>query len=135
MRWLSSWRNRNALPSHRRRVRPQLEQLEDRLALAAVWTPQGPGPILQGAPVGMDPQGNPDVGSVAALLPDPHNPNILYAGTTNGGIWKTTNATASVPTWTPLTDNQPTLAIGALAFSPLDGSTLFAATGNFGSGH
>jgi photosystem II stability/assembly factor-like uncharacterized protein len=112
-----------------------LEQLEERLVLSAVWTPQGPGPILQGAPVSMEPQGNPDVGSVAALLPDPHNANILYAGTTNGGIWKTSNATASVPTWTPLTDNQPTLAIGALAFSPLDDNTLFAATGNFGSGH
>jgi photosystem II stability/assembly factor-like uncharacterized protein len=84
----------------------------------------------------MEPQGNPDVGSVAALLPDPGNANILYAGTTNGGIWKTTNATATVPTWTPLTDHLPTLAIGALAFSPLDrtGNTLFAATGNFGSG-
>jgi photosystem II stability/assembly factor-like uncharacterized protein len=84
----------------------------------------------------MDPQGNPDVGSVAALLPNPGNANVLYAGTTNGGIWKTTNATALVPTWTPLTDNLPTLAIGALAFSPLDrtGNTLFAATGNFGSG-
>jgi photosystem II stability/assembly factor-like uncharacterized protein len=85
----------------------------------------------------MDPQGNPDVGSVAALLPDPGNANILYAGTTNGGIWKTTNATVLVPTWTPLTDSMPTLAIGALAFSPLDrtGKTLFAATGNFGSGN
>src|SRR5262249_47357968 len=114
----------------------RLEQLEERLALSAVWQPQGPGPILQGGVTGMDPQGNPAVGSVAALLPDPGNANVLYAGTTNGGVWKTTNATALAPTWTPLTDHLPTLAIGALAFSPLDrtGNTLFAATGNFGSG-
>src|SRR5262249_55296438 len=122
MRRLLRWLGRLPIPSGPRtpRVSPRLEQLEDRLALSAVWQPQGPGPILQGGVRGMDPQGNPDVGSVAALLPDPGNANIVYAGTTNGGIWKTTNATALVPTWTPLTDHLPTLAIGALAYSPLD---------------
>src|SRR6516162_7367525 len=143
MRHLMRWLDRLPVRSRPRmpRVPPRLEQLEERLVLSAVWQPQGPGPILggvhfEGGVTGMEPQGNPAVGSVAALLPDPGNANILYAGTTNGGIWKTTNATALVPTWTPLTDHLPTMAIGALAFSPLDraGNTLFAATGNFGSG-
>jgi hypothetical protein len=84
----------------------------------------------------MDPQGNPDVGAINSLAPDPYNPDILYAGTVDGGIWKTLNATASSPTWTPLTENQPTLATGDLAFSPLDttGNTLYAGTGSFTNG-
>jgi hypothetical protein len=32
--------------------------------------------------------------------------------------------------WQPLTDNQPTLAIGALALDPTDSNTLYAGTGN-----
>jgi hypothetical protein len=116
------------------RVPPRLEQLEERLVLSAVWQPQGPGPILQGQPYGMDPQGNPDVGSVAALAPDPANADILYAGTTSGGVWMTTNATASAPTWAPLTDSQQVLSIGALALSPTDSGTIYAGTGNFSSG-
>jgi hypothetical protein len=121
--------------SRRRPLRTvlSLERLEDRLALSGVWTFQGPGPILEGQPEGMDPQGNPDVGAVNALAPGP-NVNVLYAATTSGGVWKTTNATATVPTWVPLTENQPNLSFGDVAVSPLDGNTLFAATGHFTNG-
>jgi hypothetical protein len=96
--------------------------------------PQGPGPLLDGQPLGLEPQGNPDVGAVNALAPDPTNANVLYAGTTDGGIWRTTNATASSPAWTPIADNQPALAIGAIAISPLDSNTLYAGTGSFTNG-
>jgi photosystem II stability/assembly factor-like uncharacterized protein len=137
MFYLPSRHTRDSRPFRRwgvRRIRPRLEQLEDRLAMSAVWTPQGPGPILWGQPQGMDPQSNPQVGSVSALAPDPNNPNLLYAGTCSGGIWKTTNATAIVPTWVPLTDNQPTLSIASLALSPLDSNVVYAGTGNYSSG-
>jgi hypothetical protein len=133
---LLSWCKRGSRPSRRRtirRVRPQLEQLEDRLALSGVWTAQGPGPLLQGQPSGLTQQGNSDVGAVNALVPGPTD-NILYAATVNGGIWETQNATASSPTWTPLTDNLPNLAIGDLAVSPLNSNTLYAGTGNFSNG-
>jgi hypothetical protein len=46
-----------------------------------------------GGPVeGMQAQGNPVSGAVTAIAVDPTDPNIIYVGTTNGGIWKTTNA-------------------------------------------
>jgi hypothetical protein len=137
MNAMPSWDKRGMRPARRRairRVRPQLEQLEARLALSAVWTPQGPGPLLQGQPLGLDPQGNPDVGAVNALAPDPHNVNILYAATASGGIWMTTDATDSNPTWTPLLENQPNLSVGDLALSPLDANTLYAGTGHFSNG-
>ncbi|HEY7326325.1 MAG TPA: hypothetical protein VH592_01700 [Gemmataceae bacterium] len=134
----SSWLQRENRPSRRRsirRVRPQLEKLEDRLALSAVWTPQGPGPLLNGQPSGLEQQGNPDVGAVNALVPDPSNVNILYAATTSGGIWETTDATDTAPTWVPLLGNQPNLSIGDLAMSPLDPNTLYAGTGHFSNGN
>ncbi len=137
MRCLLSWCNRGMRPSrsqHIRRFRLLLEPLEDRLALSAVWTPQGPGPVLWGQPQGMDPQSNPQVSSIAALAPDPKNANILYAGTTSGGVWETTNATATVPTWFALTDRQLSLSIASLALSPLDSNVLYAGTGNYSSG-
>jgi hypothetical protein len=115
-------------------VVPRLEALEERLALSFVWRPQGPGPVLEGQPTGMDPQMNPQVGSLNAIAADPQNANLLYIATCSGGVWKTTNATASAPTWTPLTDNQPALDIGAIAVSPLNSKTLYAGTGNFSSG-
>ena len=59
-------------------------------------------------------------GAIQAVAAHPTNPNILYVGTANGGIWRTNNATAASPTWTPLTDTDKSLSIGALAFDPTD---------------
>jgi hypothetical protein len=115
-------------------IRPWLERLEERLALSFTWVPQGPGPLLNGQPLGLEPQGNPDVGAINALAPDPTNPDLLYAATVNGGIWKTTDATASSPSWVPLTDGMPALDVGDIAFSPLSTSTLYAGLGNFTNG-
>jgi len=54
------------------------------------------------------------------VLPHPTNPDILYVGAVNGGIWKTTNAQASMPHWVPLTDHMPSLSTGAMAFDRAD---------------
>src|SRR5439155_9052070 len=47
----------------------------------------------------------------------------VYAGGAYGGVWKSTNAGALSPNqasvnWAPITDNEPTLAIGAIAIQP-----------------
>ena len=42
-------------------------------------------------------------GGIQAIAPHPTNADILYVGAVNGGVWKTNNATAASPTWTPLT--------------------------------
>jgi uncharacterized repeat protein (TIGR01451 family) len=65
----------------------------------------------------------------------PTDANILYVGAVNGGVWKTTNATAASPHWTPLTDNFPSLSIGALEFDPTDvtNQTLIAGIGRYSS--
>ena len=49
-------------------------------------------------------------------------------------MWKTINAKAGSPTWTPLTDSAlPSLSISAMAMSPLDPNVLFAGSGRASS--
>ncbi len=96
------------------------------------WTAQGPGPILNGQTQAL-PGLNPVDGAIEWTVPHPTNSNILYAATVNGGVWLTSNATATSPTWTPLTDNQASLSMGALKFDPTDATnqTLVAGIGRF----
>ncbi|MGH9565489.1 MAG: WD40/YVTN/BNR-like repeat-containing protein, partial [Candidatus Angelobacter sp.] len=46
--------------------------------------------------------------------------NTVYAAGAYGGLWKSTNAAgpAGSVSWSPLLDNQPTLAVGAIALKP-----------------
>jgi photosystem II stability/assembly factor-like uncharacterized protein len=98
------------------------------------WVAQGPAPMRngQGRTLPFSDQ-NPVAGAVRSLAAHPTNANILYAGTANGGVWRTTNALAQDPSWTPLTDFQPSLAIGAVALDRNDSQTLVAGTGCFSS--
>jgi hypothetical protein len=110
--------------------------LKNLTAPPVFWQEQGPGPINGNGNAnveGLINQGNPQDGAIEAIAADPTNADRVFVGTVNGGVWGTTNATAASPTWTPLTDNLPTLAIGDLAMSPLDTNTLYAGTGNFSS--
>jgi hypothetical protein len=66
-------------------------------------------------------------GRTRALLIDPGNPNIMYAGGVAGGVWKSTDAGAN---WTPLAQLQmPNLAVVSLAFDPTTTNTIYAGTG------
>ncbi|HUY92990.1 MAG TPA: choice-of-anchor L domain-containing protein [Pirellulales bacterium] len=108
---------------------------------APTYLPQGPSHIINGQAENVpDPANsgasNPVEGSIETVLANPSNPNVVYVGTVNGGIWKTTDAMAAGgPTWTPLTDNMPSMSIGALQFDPTDAThqTLIAAIGRFSS--
>jgi hypothetical protein len=84
------------------------------------WIPIGPQPTI---PAG-DPAGTSGAtsGRVTAIAIDPTDAsgNTVFIGSADGGVWKTTTGGLSVngaPAWTPLTDNQPSLAIGALAIA------------------
>lgn len=70
-------------------------------------------------------------GRVTSLATHPDDRRTAYIGTSNGGVWKTTDDGAS---WTPLFDAQPSLAIGTVAVDPNDPDVVFAGTGesNFG---
>ena len=70
-------------------------------------------------------------GAVQAVLAHPTNPNICFAGATNGGVWRTFSCSASEPMWEPLTDLQDSLSVGDMAFDDSDpsGNTILVAIG------
>jgi len=124
------------------RRKPIFETLESRILLSVDlvgipdWIELGPGP-MQSAQVNVPP-GDFATGAVESIAINPNNTAQIYLGTVNGGVWRTNNADPTNPdatTWTPLTDLQASLAMGDIAFSPLDatGDTLFAGTGSYSS--
>lgn len=65
-------------------------------------------------------------GRITSIAVDPTNPQIIYVGAAQGGVWKTTNGGNH---WRPLTDNQGSLSIGALSIDPNDPQVIYAGTG------
>jgi hypothetical protein len=51
-------------------------------------------------------------GRIASIEAVEANPDIIYVGTATGGVWKSENAGL---TWTPIFDEQPVHATGAVA--------------------
>jgi hypothetical protein len=101
------------------------------------WTPLGPSPIAQ-SPEFTGPVMS---GRVESAAPDPTNSNVMYLTADGGGVWKTTNWLATSPTWTPLTDAQPStvtgsgdLAYKSLVVCPSSPSTVYAAAAGPGGG-
>ncbi len=94
---------------------------------------EGPSPITGGQTEGL--AQNAVAGAVNALAAHPANADILYAGAVNGGVWRTTNATDTDPTWTNLTDGLPGQSIGDIVFDTADATnqTLVAGIGLFSS--
>ena len=91
--------------------------------ITAAWVPLGPVPLASDATGDGFQNYNQVSGRATAVAVDPADPsgNTVYVGGAQGGIWKSANAANSTPTdvnWTPLTDDQPTLSIGAIAIQP-----------------
>ena len=69
-------------------------------------------------------------GRITTIVIHPTNPQIVYAGTANGGIWKSTNFCQS---WVSVFDNQNTSSIGALVLDPVNPNILYCGTGESNS--
>ena len=121
---------------------PRLESLEDRVVMSTTWIQQGPGPILNGQDEGISSAlgNNPVAGAISDIAVG-STADIVYVATINGGVWKTTNATAATPTWLPLTDGAslaqagqfPSLSVESISLSPLNANTIFAGSGRTSS--
>jgi hypothetical protein len=96
------------------------------------WAAQGPAPNRLAQVQNLNPN-NAVSGAIHAVVAHPTDANTMYVGAVNGGIWRTTNATAANPTWTPLTDAELSLSIGALEMDPGDPQILLAGFGRFSS--
>ena len=84
------------------------------LISGSTWTPLGPAPSSGYS------------GRVTSIAVHPTDSNTVYVGAATGGVWKTTNGGT---TWTPLTDNQDTLATGVIVIDPANPNTLYVGTG------
>jgi len=65
-------------------------------------------------------------GRVAALAVDPSNADHWLLGAAQGGIWESTDAGS---TWAARTDDQASLAMGAIAFAGSNPALVYAGTG------
>ncbi len=81
-----------------------------------VWIPRGPTNIG---------------GRLTDMAVDPTDENTVYAGAASGGVLRSRDGGQS---WTPLFDDQPSLAIGALAIDPGDRDVIYAGTGEVNPG-
>jgi hypothetical protein len=130
--WQSAGRRVPGANSAALRARAIQQKLQTRLARApssaiipGTWTSLGPRPLPSDASgTGLQDYGFVS-GRATAVAIDPNDPsgNTVFAGGAYGGIWKSTNAgtlsaNSSSVSWSPLTDNQATLAIGSIAVQP-----------------
>jgi photosystem II stability/assembly factor-like uncharacterized protein len=60
---------------------------------------------------------------------DPSDTNTIYVGSHGCGVWKTIDGGDS---WIPVTDNLPTLEIGAIAIDPSNSSRIYVLTTAYG---
>ena len=65
-------------------------------------------------------------GRITALAIHPSQPDRIYAGAADGGVWYSENSGGN---WIPVFDFNSTLSIGAMAIDPNDPNTLYVGTG------
>jgi photosystem II stability/assembly factor-like uncharacterized protein len=102
--------------------RPSTAASPSTTPLPGQWVQIGPEPggFWDGTSVGGS------SGRATSVVVDPRNSQVGYLGTAGGGVWKTTDGGQN---WQPLTDNQPSLAIGSLALDPSNPDVVYAGTG------
>ena len=121
-----------AKPDSRAKAIVEMETKEQQLAArgqvvqAQSWKALGPAPIPNGQTTGRT---DPVSGRVISIAVHPTNPNTVYVGTAQGGLYRSLDGGSS---WVPLMDNALSLAIGSIAIAPSDPTTVFVGTGEAG---
>ena len=107
---------------------------------STVWAPLGPAPLASDATGDGAQDYNWVSGRATSVLIDPADStgNTVLLGGAYGGLWKSTNAgsLSSNPeavTWQALIDDQPTLAVGAIALQPGNSNVILVGTGETNS--
>lgn len=126
----------NRLPQTRKSARPAAatraksakakapKKMAPPVGAPGVWQEVGPRHIPGGQTYGTN---RVDVaGRVSAIAVDPSDPAHLLVASAGGGIWESRDTGV---TWTPRTDQMPSLAMGAVTFDPSAPSRAYAGSG------
>ena len=96
------------------------------LIASGLWTELGPKPAPNGQTSSVN---QPVSGRTVAIAIHPTNPNIVYVGGAQAGVYRSLNGGQ---TWTPIFDGAQSLVIGALALAPSNPEILYVGTGEAG---
>ncbi len=96
----------------------RLPNSDEKNFLLGSWAAIGPNPIPNGS--------FPWSGRTISIAVHPINPDIVYVGTAQGGLYRSTDGGLN---WTPLMDGALSLAIGSIAISPSHPETIYVGTG------
>ena len=87
------------------------------LDFATPWRHIGPQPLRRETLL---------AGWMTAVAVDPRNSDVVYGGSSGGGVWKTTDGGLR---WRPLTDTLSSLSVGAIALDPSAPDVVYVGTG------
>lgn len=91
------------------------------------WVELGPHSIPHGQTYGTGGNDRPPVsGRISGVAIDPDNSRHIFIASAGGGIWESTDRGVN---WTPRTDFQPTLSMGAIVYAPSNSQVIYAGTG------
>ncbi len=68
-------------------------------------------------------------GRVLSVAIDPDNPQVLWAGSASGGIWKSATGGAGAAAWQYVQTGFPLLSVSAIAIDPLNSNVMYIGTG------
>lgn len=77
------------------------------------------------------------MGRMQAVAIHPLDPNIVYAGSASGGLWRTTNALETNPlnvVWECLTDDYFGMGVYDIAFHPINPDIIYILTNTYANG-
>jgi large repetitive protein len=131
------------LRAHRQKMAMRTQREAAARAAGAVFSPQvttwlnlGPAPLASDATGNGSQDYNWVSGRATSVLVDPADTtgNTILLGGAYGGLWKSTNAgsksaTPNLVTWQALIDDQPSLAVGAIALQPGNSNLILVGTG------
>ena len=99
----------------------------DKFQSQSGWIPVGPVQL----PISYESRSCFSMGRVNCVAFHPTKIGTFWIGTPGGGIWKTENEGKS---WTPLTDNLPSMAVSHIAVDPKNPDIIYFAAGDYDAG-
>ena len=98
-----------------------------------IWENLGPRVVTSGSVLGIT--DGEVVGAINSVALHPSNADVMFIGSVNGGVWRTTNATDTSPGWENVSDDLPSLSIGTVAYDVGDATfqTILAGAGRYSS--